>query len=639
MRLSKNCSLILASALFGTLLLTACAPAADVATEEPPAVSSEESTYESAPAFEQEPETEDAPEEESEEAVFDNTINGFTEPYELFLPVRTADEALEITRLDVPSEIGGYYVSCVGLTDEHTFLVLLYSSEGALLNYAEYGLYDMDTGEYRSLFETDDHCSILAYNSGYIVLEQRTVSPATLKEEAMGLYLFDISENTRREIYWNTYEGIPEQEIHWVLDAALLGDKVYYDEGWYDGRSGRQSDIYAYDIAAGETEKLMEGAGSPIVSGDDLLFLTKKDGEFSHLSSLSGEYDCDIGGVPQLAAGGGKVFALITEGEDEKNPVYALKELTSGGYILKTDRTAAFLSCGDTFTAFVDYGLDSRPMVCDTRNSELIVFEDMDCVSYAWLFYGDIGVLSCYDSDSEERYYMFRLREEAVEGFEPQSSEAEQIYAALRGLADFEHYMNFVLAEDIDHSDHVDVEKLYLPYAGLPEEKIGTSYSVTYYRVAGGRMSDGVSLARWIDSFASKRYTAKELSDWFGRNFTVSDGKIYASPDYIENAGGWGYTEGLALREFSYTEDEMLLLSFGYTSVPLDTEHGQSSAGSFTVTLEKEGGAWKIYDCDLLGKYALVNEFFFNDEQSGLPEQIDRMLGAYPEADRQDQLP
>lgn len=399
----RKCFIISAAAL---LVLTACSPGTDTAAGngDAPAVSSEDSTFESDPA--DAPETENVTAAESEEYISDNTINEFTEQHELFLPVRTADEALEITRLELPSEINGHQVSCTGLIDEHTFLVLLYSSEGALLNDAEYGLYDMSTGEYRFLFKSEDY-GICAYDSRRIVLKRWASEPFYLNETESSLYLFDIENGSLECIREYTPK---EHQYHFVNNVVLLNDKVYYDEVWHYTKYRQRDSIYVYDILTGETELLADGAIRPTALGGDILFLTRKDGEYSHLGSLSGEYDSDIGGEPsQLAAGGGKVFALMTEGGDEKNPVRVIKELTSGEYILKTDATIAFLSCGDAFAAFIDFGHDSRPVVCDIKNGEIIVFENTDCLSWAWFFYGDIGVLSVY----EDGLYMFRLREDA----------------------------------------------------------------------------------------------------------------------------------------------------------------------------------------------------------------------------------
>ena len=82
------------------------------------------------------------------------------------------------------------------------------------------------------------------------------------------------------------------------------------------------------------------------------------------------------------------------------------------------------------------------------------------------------------------------------------------------------------------------VEKLYFPSEIIPDDKVGTIRFDTFFKVVKGKMSDGISLTEWIDSFASEKCASCDLSDWFEKNFFLQDGKIYAYIYLVDRATG-----------------------------------------------------------------------------------------------------
>ena len=201
--------------------------------------------------------------------------------------------------------------------------------------------------------------------------------------------------------------------------------------------------------------------------------------------------------------------------------------------------------------------------------------------------------------------------------------------------------MLFEAQEDVDVEDVVYIEKLQLPHAGLDDETAGTSYSAVYCRLANGRMSDGVDLAEWVDSFASSVYTANGvdgvdgLLEFFDRYIIISDGKIYIFQYAYGNDNGWMTTSGLTLDEIAVVNDDMIQLSFSFTDYGIGVGYGYEETGYFTVTMSNREGGWKIDNFDEYGRFALINQLFRNeclegDEVPDLLTQIENYLSEDP---------
>lgn len=189
-------------------------------------------------------------------------------------------------------------------------------------------------------------------------------------------------------------------------------------------------------------------------------------------------------------------------------------------------------------------------------------------------------------------------------------SDADQIYASLYSLAEFEYYVPFELHADLDHEDVIYIEKLRLPTAGADDEDVGKGAAEPFIRIAGGRMSNGVDLCEWIDSFAAGRYVAHELFQYFSRYFILSDGKIYVSNQITSLNGGWLTTSKLTLNDISVIDDSTIQLNFSYTDYAIGIGYSEPETAYVTVTMDNRNGGWKIENYDpVMCKDALINQF------------------------------
>lgn len=207
---------------------------------------------------------------------------------------------------------------------------------------------------------------------------------------------------------------------------------------------------------------------------------------------------------------------------------------------------------------------------------------------------------------------------------------SEQIYKALYNITDFERYVCFDICNDVDINNIKYVEKLYFPSEIIPDDKVGTIRFDTFFKVVKSKMSDGISLTEWIDSFASEKCASCDLSDWFEKNFFLQDGEIYAYIYLVDRATGWCQTSNVTLNEIAALDDFTLKMTFSYTDygiIGFETEE----AKSFEIIMSNKDGSWKIdnYNPDDW-RGALVNEFFFNEQESDLLTQIEKYLSENP---------
>ncbi len=214
--------------------------------------------------------------------------------------------------------------------------------------------------------------------------------------------------------------------------------------------------------------------------------------------------------------------------------------------------------------------------------------------------------------------------------------DAEQIYSSLYSLAEFNYYLQFEARKDLDMKDAVYIEKLHQPLAGLDDKTIGTSYSAAYCRIANGRMSNGVDLAAWIDSFASGVYTAQGLSDFFDRFIIVSDGKIYIHQYAYGLGGNWLVTSGLTLDEITTVNDYTIQLKFSFVDYGIEIGSMPEETEYFTVVMSNRLGGWKVDSYSLgYGMTALINQLFKNEDLAGddvpdLLAQLEEYIARHP---------
>lgn len=209
-------------------------------------------------------------------------------------------------------------------------------------------------------------------------------------------------------------------------------------------------------------------------------------------------------------------------------------------------------------------------------------------------------------------------------------SEAEQIYSSLCNLAEFERYITFGLHDDIDIEDRIDIEKLHLPYTVSVDEWVGTVDTEIYYRIASGKMSDGVELSMWLDSFTSQEYIYKTFYEWYDDKFMVSNGKIYVTRNILEYYGNWLVTDDFSLDKITALDNETIQLDFSFTDYGIEIGSMPEVTEYFTVVMKNNYG-WKIDSySEGCGMIALINELVYNENPSSLQEQIENYLSENP---------
>lgn len=209
-------------------------------------------------------------------------------------------------------------------------------------------------------------------------------------------------------------------------------------------------------------------------------------------------------------------------------------------------------------------------------------------------------------------------------------NESEQIYSSICKLTEFKYYLTFGIHDDVDMEDRVDVEKLRFPYTVSNDKLVGTTRKVIYYRIVNGKMSDGVELSMWLDSFASQEYIINTFSEWYDDKFVVLDSKIYVTRDILEYYGNWLETDNFTLEKITKLDSGQIQLDFSFTDYGIEIGSMPEVTEYLTVTMSKNYG-WKIDSySEGAGITALINELVFNENPSDLQEQIENYLSENP---------
>lgn len=159
----------------------------------------------------------------------DNNADMVMELYNVELPIVSADEALQITKLDLPEQIEGHSFNINQLIDDKTLIVSLFDREGASGIDFGTGLYDIESNEYRALpgLPNDGYC---AYNSDYIVYKEYNVDFTIPSDDnSVKLYLYDVNAQKKKLIYVYSFDRDVElYGGHWRNTISIFDDNVYH---------------------------------------------------------------------------------------------------------------------------------------------------------------------------------------------------------------------------------------------------------------------------------------------------------------------------------------------------------------------------------------------------------------------------
>lgn len=332
------------------------------------------------------------------------SINWVRENFNTTLPVVTADEALNMVKLDLPNKINESSIFFGELIDEDTFIV-------ELLDNGEKGLYNIESNKYTPLPGFGDG-EICAYNQYYIVYKQYNgnfIVPSD--DNNVKLYLYDISNQTNHLIYDYSFDRYYELNSHHYNSIALSDNIIYFDDISEGSDSELHAYLYSYNIQSGNIERIADDAQNPFVFNGNIMYLKLSDGKYNHISSLNGDYDLDINGnVCYFGTLIDSIYSLgVVSSDDEKRETtWGIKNLNADEYILMTNRTISQLDYCDMFLAFIDYGINGFPIVYNARDKNVVVFEDFYDQEVSWRFYKDTGVIRIIGDTPV--MYMFKLK-------------------------------------------------------------------------------------------------------------------------------------------------------------------------------------------------------------------------------------
>lgn len=347
----------------------------------------------------------------------DNNTDMVMKLYNVELPIVSADEALQITKVNLPEQIEGHFFNINQLIDDKNLVVSLFDREGASGIDFGTGIYDIESNKYRALpgLPNDGYCT---YNSNYIVYKEYNDDfTIPSNDNSVKLYLYDVNAQQKKLIYVYSFDRDVElYGGHWKNTISLSDDKVYFDDYVSMLSPGNGSDsewlvtLYSYDIKSGKIEKLKDDAQCPMTYKDTLLYI-KQENDQLRLQSLNGEYELEMkGNYEGFAPLKNDVFSLeaLSSDDTKHETTWGIKNMFTNVYILKTTRTISNLVCGDIFMAFTDYGTNYPPIIYNAKNNNFIVFDDLIGENVTWYFCNDVGMV-CTNGE-ESVTYVFKLK-------------------------------------------------------------------------------------------------------------------------------------------------------------------------------------------------------------------------------------
>lgn len=336
--------------------------------------------------------------------------------YDVELPVVSANEVLQMTKLDLPEQIEGHSFVIDLLIDDKTLVISLFDRQGASGIDRGTGLYNTETKEYRAMPGIPLQ-GYEAFNSDYIVYKEYDNDfTATDADKSVKLFLYDL--NTQKEKLIYTYSFDRNVELyggHWIENIVLSDNKIYFDDFVKDtntednGSAVWNTFLYVYDIQTGNLEKLRDNAENPMEYKDTILYITKENDQLK-IDSLNGKYKAELkGSIEYFMPQKENIFTLeVLSYDDMTVTERGIKNIFTGEYILKTDRLISNPDCGDIFMAFTDFERDYLPIMYNSEGNNFVLFEELIGKNVGWYFCSGAGIV--YTTGETCEAYIFKLK-------------------------------------------------------------------------------------------------------------------------------------------------------------------------------------------------------------------------------------
>lgn len=227
----------------------------------------------------------------------------------IMYPTVSADGLYDIKKIDLPETVNG--LKCdIGVSvrlDMPSAGELIVGLEGETLRtgeapgqvrYSEYefGIYDIESGEYRTLAECDTekfrNFYIMAYDDDHIVMNCVDKRAGAHFE----LYIYDIAAKTFKPVFEYTTNEDGYSIGNDDSNVILKNGRIYFVDCGRDPDGGDQlrASLYEYDIESGEIVNSILDAHRPMEYGDDVLYFSCRADNDDVIRSVSGKTEFKV---------------------------------------------------------------------------------------------------------------------------------------------------------------------------------------------------------------------------------------------------------------------------------------------------------------------------------------------------------
>lgn len=335
-----------------------------------------------------------------------------TQLYQIHAEVEKASDYLQYRKINIPERIQGFIASCMQIYDRSRVFLLLIDDSTKDYSYKEAGLYNFETGEYKTLFPAEEGQSfyLRTCNEKYLIFNasKDNFDTSTLyaysfeTEEVFEIYPYTVDPRTNRNVYLN------------LNSVLLVGNTLWFDDYFLGKEEEILIDLYTYDLDTRTLEKKDRNAQNPMLHKGKVHYFVKNErGAFDDIKAYGEEERIHVkDNLEAINAIDKEIYCETAEtNEAEHSTIYRIKEILSGKVLLSTDtKPMDQVKATEHFVTWRNFD-DATPLIYDVKAKKLLLFDDFDARNNCYLTKDNYGILFHFFPGKGIDYYFFERKE------------------------------------------------------------------------------------------------------------------------------------------------------------------------------------------------------------------------------------
>lgn len=329
--------------------------------------------------------------------------------YQFNRPLMEKDGLLEITPLDLPSEINGRKLAPSNILSKTQLLVLLYE-EYTVPIVQEVGVYDLTSGEYSAFFAVEEGKAIsIEWASDELVVYKETDTSS--KAATLHCCRLDPGENLLVYQFSPGYSETSASRNQVVCDNG----KIYFDDIVTHEGELAGVNLLEYDLATRQVSLFKENAQNPLVLDSGLACITKEEatGAFFVESTRTEERIPLDRGISALASASDELYSISNKSNDPETgrTIWSLNRLVAEEELLLASNIIDRPTANRSVVTWRNF-TPERPILYLREEDCFTVLLEEEIAYNTYLLGDDWGILVCSHDDAPTTYYRFSVMTE-----------------------------------------------------------------------------------------------------------------------------------------------------------------------------------------------------------------------------------